>query len=60
MDPFRQQDEIGCTAERGRSIYHREQGRVEKCEKAWEFLVEAMQGQSVGEEVHVVGLVEGA
>ena len=32
-------------AERDRLIYRYGSERVEKCEKAWEFLMEAMQGQ---------------
>ena len=46
--------------ERNRSVHRHGQQRVEKCEKAWEFLMEAMQGQRVEERMHAAGSVEGA
>ena len=46
--------------ERNRSVNCHAQHRVEKCEKAWEFLMEAMQGQHVEERMHAAGSVEGA
>ena len=45
-------------AERDRLIYRYGSERVEKCEKAWEFLMEAMQGQSIEERMHATGSVE--
>ena len=47
-------------AERNRSIYRHGSENVEKCEKAWEFLTEAIQGQPVEERMHATGSVEGA
>ena len=47
---------LGGTAERERSIYPHGLEKVEKCEKAWDFLImEAMQGQPVEERMHAAG-----
>ena len=59
-DPIRIAGGLGGMEERNRSIYLHGQQRVEKCEKAWEFLMEAMQGQPVEERMHAAGSVEGA
>ena len=47
-------------AERKPSIYRYGFEELEKCEKFWEFLVEAMQGQPVEQRVHTAGSVEAA
>ena len=47
-------------AEHDRSIYHHGKGKEEKCEKAWEFLMDSMQGQPVEERMHAAGSVKGA
>lgn len=47
-------------AERDRSIYQHGQVGVEKCDRAWGFPMEAMQGQSAEENMHAAGPVEGA
>ena len=46
--------------ERNRCVDRHGQQRVENGEKAWEFLMEAMQGQSVEERMHGAGWVEGS
>ena len=46
-------------AELDRLIYRYGQEKVEKCAKAWEFLMEAMQGHPVEERMHASGSVEG-
>ena len=47
-------------ADRDRLVYRHGPEKVEKYEKAWEFLMEAMQGQPVEERKHATGSVEGA
>ena len=44
-------------AERNRLMYRYGPEKVEKCEKAWEALTEAMQGQPVEEGMHATGSV---
>ena len=52
---------LGGIAERDRLIYRHGPEKVEKCEKAWEFLMEeATQGHPVEERVHATGSLEGA
>lgn len=45
--------------ERDRSVCRHGQQKIEKCEEAWEFLMESMQGKPVGERMHAAGSVEG-
>ena len=59
-DPIRVAGGSGGMAELDRLIYRYGQEKVEKCAKAWEFLMEAMQGHPVEERMHATGSVEGA
>ena len=59
-DPIRIAGVLGGMTERDRSVHRHGQEKVEKCEKAWEFRMESMQGQPVEERMHAAGLVEGA
>lgn len=59
-DPIKIAGGVGGMAERDRSIYHHEQENVDKCGKAWKFLMDSMQGQPVEERMHAAGSVEGA
>ena len=58
-DPIRVAGGSGGTAERDRLIYRYEQEKMERCEKAWEFLMEATQGRPVEERMYATGSVEG-
>ena len=51
---------LGGMKEHNRPVNLHGQQRVEKCEKAWKFMMEAMQGQPVEELMHAAGSVEGA
>ena len=59
-DPNRIAGGLGGMEERNRSVYRHGQQSVEKCDKAWEFLMERMQGQPVEERMHASGSVKEA
>ena len=58
-NPIRTIGGLGGMEEGNRSVNLHRQLRVKLCEKAWKFLMKAMQGQPVGERVYVTESAEG-